>query len=120
MFQGKHAFVPPQNDLVIVKPQFDARETLRNFFTFSGTTIHLVIWKPVTWISIFLHFFGYFYMHSRRESCGSSANSTCWADDYTTKYSIQSTDITVFTSLVVFLFVSYTNMCSRFESFIIA
>jgi hypothetical protein len=34
-------------------------------------------------------------------------------DEFADKYSIQFTDVTVFTTLVVFLFVSYNNMCNR-------
>ena len=111
-FSWKHAFVPPDDaHKVIVKPQFDATETLRNLLKLSGTTIHFVLWKPVTWIAIFLHYFGFFYMKSERAKCNST--NTCWADTYTEKYSIQSTDISVFTTLTVFLFVNYTNMCLR-------
>lgn len=108
-----NVYVPPNDEhKVIVKPQFDANESLRNLFKLSGTTIQFVLWKPVTWIAISLHYFGFFYMKNRRAQCDGS--NTCWADAYTEKYSIQYTDISVFTTLTVFLFVNYTNMCSRY------
>jgi hypothetical protein len=109
---GQHLFSPPSDQSkVIIRPQFDANESLRNLFKLSATTIQFVLWKPVTWIAIFLHYFGFFYMKRSREQCDSPG--TCWADNYTAKYSIESTDISVFSILVVFLFVSYTMMCSR-------
>ena len=109
-----HMFqLPSDKSKLIVQNQYDATELIWNLFTFSGTTIHFICWKPATWIAIGLHFFGYFYITRYREYCNKDPSEFCWADDFTTKYSIQSTDIGVFTSLVVFLFVAYSNMCSR-------
>ena len=111
----KHMFCPPSDkSKIIVQSQYDARELLWNLFSFSGTTIHFIFWKPMTWISIGLHYFGFFYLRTYRQYCDANPSDYCWADEFTASYSIQSTDINLFTTLVVFLFVAYNNMCSRY------
>ena len=108
LIRGKHSF----RNIVgrerrIIRIQYDANESLRNLFQFTGTTIHFIIYRPTTWLCITLHYFGFFYLRSVRTEC--EAEGRCWVD----QYSIQFTDTTVFTTLVVFLFVSYNTMCNR-------
>ena len=110
----KHIFkLPSDRSKLIVQNQYDATESLGNLFTFYGTTIHFIFWKPITWIMIGMHYFGFFYLKRYREYCIEHSSDYCWADEFTSEYSIQATDIAVFTTLVVFLFVAYNNMCSR-------
>ena len=108
---GAHYFAIKSADRpkLIVRNQYDANETLWNLLSFYGTTIEFIFWKPLTWICIGLHFFGFFYIQGLRKSCTTAGD--CWVDRFTSAYSLQSTDITIFTTLVVFLFVSYNNMC---------
>jgi hypothetical protein len=109
---GGHNFtVTVDRSRLIIKNQYDANESLLNLFKFSGTAIQFIFFKPVTWFCISLHYFGFFYVKSLRAGCQNGAS--CWVDDFTEKYSIQFSDVTVFTTLVVFLFVSYNNMCYR-------
>ena len=109
-----HMFqLPSDKSKLIVQAQYDATELIWNLFTFSGTTINFIFWKPIPWIAMGMHYFGFFYMKRYREYCNEHPGEFCWADDFTAKFSIQSTDIAVFTSLVVYLFVAYSNMCSR-------
>jgi hypothetical protein len=104
----------PDRSKLIILAQYDANESLWNLFTFTGTTIDFIIWKPVTWVAIGLHYFGYFYMHRYRVFCEEQPSDHCWADDFTSKFAIQSTDIAIFTTLVVFLFVAFCNMSFRY------
>ena len=110
----KHMFIiQADRSKMVIPDQYDATELIWNLFTFSGTTIQFIFWKPVTWISIGLHYFGFLYLQKYRLYCEEHPTEHCWADDFTASYSVQLTDIGVFTTLVVYLFVSYSNMCSR-------
>ena len=112
---GKHKFQPTlERSKLIVPAQYDANESLWNLFTYQGTTIQFIFLKPVTWIAIGLHYFGFFYLKQNRAKCEDHPADPCWADDFTTNFSIKSTDIAVFTTLVVFLFVAFCNMSFRY------